>query len=92
MWDNFDDCISTSECSSWTGCSLPGTGSDQSPLSHLCCTFLAETKGLPLDEISSMEVVNVRKNVKEFSRFLGWLLRGGFVQRIEVPLSHHSAC
>ena len=35
VWDNFDDCISTSECSSWTGCSLSGTGSDQSPLSHL---------------------------------------------------------
>ena len=36
--------------------------------------FLAETKGLPLDQISSMEVVNVRKNVKEFGLLLGWWL------------------
>ena len=53
--------------------------------------FLAETKGLRLDEISSMEVMNVRKNVREFGCLLGWMLRGGFVRRIEVPLSRHSA-
>ena len=47
--------------------------------------FLAETKGLPLDEISSMEVVNVRKNVKEFGLLLGWLLCGGFVWKMNLP-------
>ena len=49
--------------------------------------FLPETKGLRLDEISSMEVVNVRKNVKEFGRLLGWLLCGGFVRKMNLPLS-----
>ena len=47
--------------------------------------FLVETKGLRLDEISSMEVVNVRKNVKEFGRLLGWFLRGGFVRKMDLP-------
>ena len=47
--------------------------------------FLAETKDLQLDEISSMEVVNVKKNVKEFGRLLGWLLRGGFVRKMDLP-------
>ena len=49
--------------------------------------FLVETKDLQLDEISSMEVVNVRKNVKEFGRLLGWLLCGGFVRKMNLPLS-----
>ena len=47
--------------------------------------FLAETKGLRLDEISSMEVVNVRKNVKEFGLLLSWLLRCGFVRKMDLP-------
>ena len=47
--------------------------------------FLAETKGLRLDEISSMEVVNVRKNVKEFGLLLGWLLRCGFARKMDLP-------
>ena len=50
--------------------------------------FLAETKGLQLDQISSMEVTNVRKNVKEFGLLLGWLVRCGFVRRIDLP--HYS--
>ena len=49
--------------------------------------FLAETKGLTLDQISSMEVTNVKKNVKEFGRLLGWLLRCGFVRKIDLPHS-----
>ena len=49
--------------------------------------FLAETKGLQLDQISSMEVVNVRKNVKEFGLLLGWLLRCGFVRKMDMPHS-----
>ena len=49
--------------------------------------FLAETKGLQLDQISSMEVVNVRKNVKEFGLLLGWLLRCGFLPKMN--LSHY---
>lgn len=47
--------------------------------------FLAETKGLRLDQISSMEVTNVRRNVKEFGLLLGWLVRCGFIRRIELP-------
>ena len=47
--------------------------------------FLAETKGLTLDQISSMEVTNVKKNVKEFGLLLGWLLRCGFVRKIDLP-------
>ena len=47
--------------------------------------FLAETKGLELDQISSMEVTNVKKNVKEFGLLLGWLLRCGFVRKIDLP-------
>ena len=51
--------------------------------------LVAETKGLQLDQISSMEVVNVRKNVKEFELLLGWLLRCGFVRKMDLP---HSQC
>ena len=47
--------------------------------------FLAETKGLTLEQISSMEVTNVKKNVKEFGLLLGWLLRCGFVRKIDLP-------
>ena len=47
--------------------------------------FLAETKGLELNQISSMEVTNVKKNVKEFGLLLGWLLRCGFVRKIDLP-------
>ena len=47
--------------------------------------FVAETKGLKLDQISSMEVTNVKKNVKEFGLLLGWLLRCGFVRKIDLP-------
>ena len=47
--------------------------------------FLAETKGLQLDQISSMEVTNVRKNVKEFGLLLVWLVRCGFVRKIDLP-------
>ena len=47
--------------------------------------FVAETKGLQLDQISSMEVTNVRKNVKEFGLLLHWLLRCGFVRKIDLP-------
>ena len=51
--------------------------------------FVAETKGLRLDQISSMEVTNVKKNVKEFGLLLGWLLRCGFVRNIDLPHYQH---
>ena len=50
--------------------------------------FLAETKGLPLDQISSLEVVNVRKNVKEFGCLLHWLLHCCCVRKLAVLPSH----
>ena len=53
--------------------------------------FLAETKGLSLEEISSMDVVNVKRNVKEFGLLLGWLFCGGFVRRIHLPHSRSNA-
>ena len=47
--------------------------------------FLAETKGLRLDQISSMQITNMRKNVHEFGLLLRWLVSCGFVRRIELP-------
>ena len=47
--------------------------------------FIAETKGLPLEQISSMKVTNVRKNVKEFGLLLGWFFRCGFVRKMDMP-------
>ena len=47
--------------------------------------FLAETKGLRLDQISSMQITNMRKNVQEFGLLLRWLVSCGFVRRTELP-------
>ena len=47
--------------------------------------FLAETKGLRLDQISSMQITNMRKNVQEFGLLLRWLMSCGFVRRTELP-------
>ena len=51
--------------------------------------FLAETKGIDFDKISSLEVTNVKKNVKEFGLLLGWLLRCGFIRKIDLPLKNY---
>ena len=47
--------------------------------------FLAETKGLRLDQISSMQITNMRKNMQEFGLLLRWLVSCGFVRRTELP-------
>lgn len=47
--------------------------------------LLSETKGLQLDQISSMQITNMRRNVQEFGLLLRWLVSCGFVRRIELP-------